>query len=103
MARPLDGSGKRLEDAHDGSHGRGFAGPVPPYQPHDLALIDRERKLVYSDSGAEALVELRDLKHDGWIMNLPPIVVVVAAVLIVVGRVRRSTPVAIACACGAQS
>jgi hypothetical protein len=29
-------------------------------------------------------------------MNLPPIIVVVAVVLIVVGRVRRSNPVAIA-------
>jgi hypothetical protein len=28
-------------------------------------------------------------------MNLPPIIVVVAAVLIVVGRLRRSTPVAV--------
>jgi hypothetical protein len=28
-------------------------------------------------------------------MNLPPIIVVVAVVLIVVGRLRRSTPVAV--------
>src|SRR5713226_6328024 len=76
MARPLDRSAQRLEDAHDGSHGRGLAGSIPTYQPHDLAPIDGKRKLVYCNPVAEALVEVRDLKHDAWIMNLPPIIAV---------------------------